>query len=188
MNEPLLALDKLVVGYQEPVIGPISLNLYIGEIVGIWGANGCGKSTLLKAIANTAKIFSGHIHKKPGLTTSWQFQRPIRLPAMPFSGQEYLRYANADCKTPPATIKPWLKRRVDTLSGGQFQLLAVWACLGSWADLILLDEPTNNLDPNSETLLVELLNANPEQRGILLVSHEHTFLHKACTRVVDVGQ
>jgi zinc transport system ATP-binding protein len=43
------------------------------------------------------------------------------------------------------------------LSGGQYQLLCVWAALTGGANLVLLDEPTNNLDPNHESVLAEML-------------------------------
>ena len=48
------------------------------------------------------------------------------------------------------------KKRVDSLSGGQFQLLSSWACLASPSRLILLDEPTSALDEET-TLVVELI-------------------------------
>jgi energy-coupling factor transporter ATP-binding protein EcfA2 len=56
---------------------------------------------------------------------------------------------------------------------------------------VLLDEPTNNMDPRHELLLTELLstpNPGPDQlRGVLLVSHERAFLEGACTRVLEIG-
>ncbi|KOR29738.1 hypothetical protein TI03_01550 [Achromatium sp. WMS1] len=186
MNKPLIKLVDLVAGYNEPVVGPLSLQINQGEVIGIWGTNGCGKSTLLKAIANNARIFAGHIEKSSGLTLSWQIQQPIRLEEMPFSCQEYLYYAQAQRKELPKRLIPWLNKRIDKLSGGQFQLLAVWAILGSAANLVLLDEPTNNLDPTSEAILIEILAAEQGKRAILLVSHERNFLNQSCNRVFEI--
>lgn len=187
MSQPLLAADGLVTGYSKPVIGPLSFSVQAGEVVGLWGANGCGKSTLLRAIADKARIFEGNLERPPGLTLGWQMQQPVRLEEMPLNGHDYLRYAQASRETPPARLTPWLHRRVDTLSGGQFQLLAVWSILGGFADLVLLDEPTNNLDPDSEQLLTEMLRSEQGHRAALLVSHEREFLENACNRVLEIG-
>jgi zinc transport system ATP-binding protein len=187
MSQPLLTANGLVAGYSKPVIGPLSFSIRPGEVVGLWGANGCGKSTLLRAIASRARIFEGDLERKPDLTLAWQMQQPVRLDEMPLNGQDYLRYAQSDRETPPARLTPWLHRRIDKLSGGQFQLLAVWAVLGGWSDLVLLDEPTNNLDPGGEQLLAEMLRSEQGHRAALVVSHERRFLELACSRILEVG-
>jgi zinc transport system ATP-binding protein len=186
MASPLLEAIDLVAGYRRPVIGPLSFRIQPGEVIGIWGANGCGKSTLLKAVADSARLFQGRIDRQPGLTLAWQTQNPVRLDEMPFSGWEYLRYAGADREPPPARLSDWLERRVDRLSGGQFQLLAAWAILATRADLVLLDEPTNNLDPEGESLLTDMLRSEQGHRSVLLVSHERHFLQRACSRVLEI--
>lgn len=183
----MLTADGLVAGYAKPVIGPLSFSVAAGEVVGLWGANGCGKSTLLRAIAGKARVFAGRLERPPGMTIGWQLQQPVRLDEMPLNGHDYLRYARADREAPPARLLPWLPRRVDTLSGGQFQLLAVWATLGGIADLVLLDEPTNNLDPDSEQLLSEMLRWGQGHRAALVVSHERRFLEAACNRVLEIA-
>jgi len=188
MPQPLLVANGLVTGYTDPVIGPLSFSIGPGEVVGLWGANGCGKSTLLRAIANKARIFEGGIEQRPGLTLAWQIQQPVRLDEMPLNGHDYLRYAQADREAAPARMNPWLDRRIDTLSGGQYQLLAVWAILGGWVDLVLLDEPTNNLDPQGQQILAEILKTEQGTRAVLLVSHEHSFLEQACDRVIDIAE
>jgi zinc transport system ATP-binding protein len=187
MSDHLITANELVAGYIEPVIGPLSFSVYPGEVVGLWGANGSGKSTLLRALAKQARIFSGAIETRTGLSLAWQMQQPVRLDEMPLNGHDYLRYAQADRETPPERMLSWLDRRIDTLSGGQFQLLAVWAILGGWADLVLLDEPTNNLDPAGQESLVEILKTEQDMRAVLLVSHEHTFLEQACDRVININ-
>lgn len=187
MPGPLLVVRDLTAGYCTPVVGPLTLQVDPGEVVGIWGPNGSGKSTLLKAIASAARIFAGRVETRPGLSLGWLLQQPVRLDEMPFSGSEYLRYAGA-WREPPARLRALLERRIDTLSGGQFQLLAVWAVLGSTADLILLDEPTNNLDPDTEAELVAILRTTPVTRAVLLVSHERAFLEQACQRLYEIGK
>ncbi|HSG64248.1 MAG TPA: ATP-binding cassette domain-containing protein [Gammaproteobacteria bacterium] len=188
MSDTLLALDAVETGYAAPVIGPLSLRIDRGEIVGLAGPNGAGKSTLLKAIADGAQIFGGRITRKPGLTIAWMEQQHVRLARMPFNGWEYLRFANADEDAPPPRLRNWLDQRVDSLSGGQFQLLSCWTALGTKAELVLLDEPTNNLDEESMSALRDLLIQGRDDRAILLVSHDRDFLEQVSGRVVDVGR
>jgi ATPase subunit of ABC transporter with duplicated ATPase domains len=186
MPQPLLVVNGLVAGYAEPVIGPFSFSVGPGEVIGLWGANGSGKSTFLRAIANKARIFEGKLERRTDLTLAWLMQQPVRLNEMPLNGHDYLRFAQADREQPSARMIPWLDQRIDRLSGGQFQLLAVWAILAGWADLVLLDEPTNNLDPKGQQILAEILKSEQGTRAVLLVSHEHGFLEQACDRVIDM--
>jgi zinc transport system ATP-binding protein len=188
MSQPLLVVNGLVAGYAEPVIGPLSFSVGPGEVIGLWGANGSGKSTLLRAIANKARIFEGGLKRRAELSLAWQMQQTVRLDEMPLNGHDYLRFAQADREEPSPRMLAWLDQRIDSLSGGQFQLLAVWAILAGWADLVLLDEPTNNLDPEGQQILAEILKSEQGTRAVLLVSHEQSFLEQACDRVIDIDE
>lgn len=185
-NCKLLCVHELVAGYRKPVTRPVSFRLDEGEVIGLWGHNGCGKSTLLKALSGQARCFSGDIEKRPGLTLDYQMQQPVRLDEMPLNGHEFLRFAGASREPAPARLRQWLERRIDRLSGGQFQLLTLWAVLGGNADLVLLDEPTNNLDPEGQHLLSEILQNEQGRRSVLMVSHEREFLQAACSRVIEL--
>jgi ATPase subunit of ABC transporter with duplicated ATPase domains len=184
--ETLLALDGLVAGWSQPVVGPVSLSLGAGDIVGLWGANGCGKSTLLAAVARQAKVFAGSVLRAPGLTLAMQTQAAVRLAPLPVTGRELLRVAGADAAGLPPTLAAAAAQRLDRISGGQHQLLSVWAALAGAARLVLLDEPTNNLDPLHTALLGDLLAARRQDRAVLLVSHERAFLDAHCTRVLEI--
>lgn len=184
---PLLTLTGLTAGWDRPVVGPLSLEVHGGEVIGLWGPNGCGKSTLLAAIADGARVFAGSIRRALRLTLAVQSQHPVRVAPLPLTGRDLLRAAGADVGRLPSSLSGTLRRRVDRLSGGQYQLLCVWAALTGGADLVLLDEPTNNLDPDHESLLAEMLKGQSADRAVLLVSHEQTFLEHVCSRVIEVG-
>lgn len=186
MTGVLLDVRDVETGYSNPVLGPLSFQVQAGQVLGLVGPNGSGKSTLLKAIGDSARIFAGAIERKPGLSIAWMEQHAIRLPEMPFSGWEYLHYAEAEAESPPALLEEWLDQRIDSLSGGQFQLLRCWAALGSRAELVMLDEPTNNLDLDSEHALASVLGGDYPDRGVLLVSHDRDFLQQVCDSVMDV--
>jgi ABC-type Mn2+/Zn2+ transport system ATPase subunit len=186
-SSPLLVLDGLVAGYSAPVVGPVSLTVARGEIVGLTGPNGSGKTTLVNTVIGTARVISGHLRKAPGLRVNVQRQHPVRLPEMPFTGRDVLRLVGAD-RQAPDSIRPFVERRIDRLSGGQFQLLQVWASLSAAADLVILDEPTTNMDPASKASLEEILRASHELVGsILVISHDHAFLERVTDRIVRIG-
>lgn len=185
---PLLEMSALSVGYEGPLFEPVDLRLHEGEVVGIWGPNGAGKSTLLKAIAGAAPVLGGRIRRRPGLRLGVQQQHPVRLPEMPLTGREFLRLMRAADGPPPGRLRAALDRRIDRLSGGQFQLLAIWASLAGEADLVLLDEPTNNLDPDSTTALAEILPRLPPRRAVVLVSHERDFIERTCSKRLELGR
>lgn len=182
--QPLLQVENLVTGYQTPITSPVSFNLYVGSVLGLCGANGVGKSTVIRAIMGTARIFSGAIHKNAHIIH--QAQHPVQLKQMPIRGDELLRLCGVKTDNLPQRLQTLLPQRLDKLSGGQLQLLQIWACLGSGADIIILDEPTNNLDPESITIVHEGLQQLQPHQAALLVSHEATFIQQACTRVQEI--
>lgn len=182
----LLRLEQISVGYQQPILANVSFEVITGEVLGLSGSNGCGKSTLMKALSGEARIFSGTITKAPNLSISLQKQHPPRLANFPLSAQEYLRLMHAHETQLPPRLSALGQKRVDSLSGGQFQLLSIWACLASPSRLVLLDEPTNNLDPAGVTLLLEMLANRRADQGIALISHDHDFVQAATTRQIDL--
>jgi ATPase subunit of ABC transporter with duplicated ATPase domains len=184
----VLTVEALVAGYNAPVVGPVDLNVSAGEVVGFVGPNGSGKTTVLNAIVGVARVFSGRILRQEGIRVAVQQQRPVRLSEMPLTGREYLTLTSAHRRPTPDALVPLLPVRLDRLSGGQYQLLHVWACLGSPAELILLDEPTNNMDTEAITALKELLLESRERGvGVVVVSHVRDLIDAVSTRVVSIG-
>jgi ATPase subunit of ABC transporter with duplicated ATPase domains len=185
---PLLDLDNVVAGYTAPIVGPVSLIVQRNDIVGLTGPNGSGKTTLVNAIIGTARVMDGRLRKAPGLRVNVQRQHPVRLPEMPFTGIDLLHLVGAGDRPVPDSIRAFVERRIDRLSGGQFQLLQVWACLSAAADLVILDEPTTNMDPTSKASLEAILRASHELVGsILVISHDHDFLERVTSRIVRIG-
>jgi ATPase subunit of ABC transporter with duplicated ATPase domains len=185
----VLSVEALVAGYTTPVVGPLDLNVSPGEVIGLVGPNGSGKTTVLNAIIGLASVFEGQIVRRPGLRVAVQQQRPVRLPEMPLTGREYLALTSAHRRRTPDVLVPLLPIRLDRLSGGQFQLLHVWACLGSPADLILMDEPTNSMDARAIAALKDLLlTSRGRGVGVVIVSHVRDLIDAVSTRVVAIGR
>ncbi len=183
----LLRIEALQAGYRAPVMRPVTLEVEAGEIVGLRGPNGSGKSTLLKAISGTARVFAGRITRRPGLRISHQHQNPLPLENVPLAGRELLALTAASPAGLPEWIAAVLERRLDKLSGGQLQFLQVWAALKAPAELILLDEPTNNLDREGIAFLQQELRSNRGRSSVILISHEAEFLSAVSSRIVELA-
>ena len=184
----LLRVTALTAGWpgaHRPVCGPLSFALAPGEILGIGGANGAGKSTLLAAIAGSARLFAGSVERRPGLRLAHQRQLPPAFAGVPFNGHDLLALTGASSAGLPPWLASRLALRLDTLSGGQRQFLHLWASLQAPADLVMLDEPTNNLDPAGVAALeVALRRRAADGVGLLLVSHDAAFIAAVCDRVL----
>lgn len=182
----LLELIEVRAGYAQPVVGPVSFSISPGEVLGLKGVNGVGKTTLLKLLTGEARLFAGRINRQPGLTVSHHRQRPERPPELPLTGNEVLRIAAVPTGNLPARVAVLGQRCLDEMSGGEFQLLHAWACLAGPSRLVLLDEPTNNLDQDAINLLQAELKTLSTDRGVLLVSHDTPFLEASCDRIVPL--
>lgn len=185
-SRPLLGGHALSVGWgQQVIVGPVDLTLQRGEILGLTGPNGVGKSTLLGALAGSAQCMGGTLEKAPGLRIALQTQQTPPVMGLPLNGHELLRLTHA----PPDGLPPWLAHkldwRLDRLSGGQRQYLALWAILQTPADVILLDEPTNNLDEAGCQHLAGAIRSRAASGvGIVLVSHDADFVVTVCDRTL----
>ncbi len=181
-----IELDRLEAGYDRAVVGPLSFTLDVGEIVALWGPNGSGKTTAMNAIGGGAHVFAGEVRKQPGLRVSHQHQNPLSLRDIPLSGRELLALTGSAAAALPAALQPLLARRLSELSGGQLQLLQVWACLTAPVDVVMLDEPTNNVDAAGVELLRQVIADARDGRGVLLVSHDRRFVEALGARIVEV--
>jgi ATPase subunit of ABC transporter with duplicated ATPase domains len=183
----LLEAADLVAGYAAPVVGPVTFSLARGEVLGIVGPNGCGKSTLLGVIAGSVRCFGGEVRRADGLRVTLQTQRQPRIDGLPLAGHELLALTGASSQGLPPWLGDRLDCRLDQLSGGQRQYLHLWACLQAPGDVVLLDEPTNNLDPAGVRHLTSALRARAVQgAGVIVVSHDEGFVAASCQRILTL--
>ncbi|WP_018881577.1 MULTISPECIES: ATP-binding cassette domain-containing protein [unclassified Thioalkalivibrio] len=168
-------------GFDRPVLGPLSLDVPTGAQWALTGPNGIGKSLLLKAVTGQARVHSGTLRLGPATRVSLLAQDHPRRDPWPLCGHDWFRAMGA---TPPdqPRVQALLDRRLDRLSGGQWQLLRLAAALHSSAHrppgerLVLLDEPANHLDAEVRGDAVDLITSLPAATTLVMTSHDDEFL------------
>ena len=198
---PLLQIDDLAKRYGDvAVFDGVSLTMQPGEIVALLGESGVGKSTLLNCIAGLDRADRGRVtitgravhalsdHDAARLrrdALGFVFQAFHVLPhlsvadnvALPLLLQGWRERARIDARVNALLAEVGLAalaaRRPRQLSGGQLQRVAIARALVHRPALILADEPTGNLDPDTAARVLDLLCAQARQHGAgcLIVTH-----------------
>lgn len=203
----MLQVEGLRTAYGRiPVLHGIDLEVAEGEFVGILGHNGMGKTTLLKALIGLLKPTGGSIRfADTDVTREPAFKRNRRGMGYVPQGREIfpnlsvldnLRLAFAMQKVDESKVleevleefprlKPLLDRAGRVLSGGEQQILALARCLCGGPKLILLDEPTEGIQPSIIEEIVDILKMLRDKRGltVVLVEQNLDFISALSQRV-----
>jgi ATPase subunit of ABC transporter with duplicated ATPase domains len=187
----VLTLENLKLERGEKLILE-NLNLHVrcGERLALVGANGGGKSTLLKAILGQLPISSGKIVQGVGLSIYWAGQNTEELDEHE-TLKDALLAANPDLETrelfallASLGLPKDPTRAIATLSGGQRTRLSLARLSVTKAHLLILDEPTNNLDIDAIQALEKLL---LEFSGtILFASHDRKLLENVASKTLEI--
>ena len=205
MTGPLLRVEQLAKHYgQAPVFDHVSFEVARGEVVAILGESGVGKSTLLNALAGLDAPSAGRVelagralqglgdtalahwrranvgfvfqasHVLPHLTVA----QNIALPLLLLGRADADRVGRMLAAVGLAGFDTRLPR---TLSGGQLQRVAIARALVHRPPLVLADEPTGNLDPNTAERIIELLATQVRAEGAacVLVTHSRAAAARA---------
>jgi len=207
MSSPTLEISNVSFSYpQVQVLKDVNLTLHRDEFLGIVGPNGGGKSTLLKLILGLLKPDAGEIRvlerspeqARPLLGYVPQFATfdskfPIKVRDTVMQGRfgtraHQLFYTRADrLKTAEAMertdILDLQDQPMTALSGGQRQRVLIARALACDPQLLLLDEPTANIDPYHGENIFGLLHRLHDEVSIVLISHDIGFITRCVTRV-----
>lgn len=167
----------------EQVLKSCSLEVPKGEFWMLLGANGSGKSTLLRLLAQLLTPQAGEIRILH--PAGFVFQNPDHQLVMPTVGAD-VAFGLVEEKLPPAQVRQRVKealsavnllelqrRPIYALSGGQKQRVAIAGAIARQCEVLLLDEPTALLDPDSQLDLVAQVQNLVKSRGLtaLWVTH-----------------
>ena len=204
----LLNVTGLHGGYGKiPILTGINFHLGEKEFVGILGHNGMGKTTLLKTLMGHLKATGGSVVLSGNEITKWKPEKRALagigyvpqgrqiFPAL--SVMENLQLATVQNSQGSdglidrlledfPRLKPLLDRRGGVLSGGEQQLLALARCLAASPKLILLDEPTEGIQPSIIEEIQERLHHFKTEYGIsfVLVEQNLEFIRSLSDRVM----
>lgn len=207
----IIKLEKVSFCYKvKPILQDINLSIDEGDFIGIIGPNGGGKTTLLKLLMGMLIPHTGKIKifgENPKISRDkisyvpqiYQIDRefPISTLEMVLLGtikDSFLGFYKKKIKKKAKDLleKVGLKDNIHKpfgkLSGGQSQRALIARALISDPKILILDEPTANIDPESEKAIFDILINSNKKRTILMVSHDlHTIVSEV-KKVITVRQ
>lgn len=201
MSEPesnaLVRLQGATLGYgAEPVLEGVDLAVERGELLALVGRNGSGKSTLLAALLGTLTPLAGSRSGSPRI--GYAPQRGELDPVFPFLSEEVVamgllgrgrvRRSEQRQKVAAALERAGLAEQARVpfrdLSGGQRQRAMIARALVAEPELLVLDEPTNDLDVQGQAEVVALVRRlHSAGTTLVLVSHALELVHALAQRV-----
>jgi ABC-type multidrug transport system ATPase subunit len=195
-------------GRPVRAVGPISLKLAPGQVLGLLGPNGSGKSTTLKALAGlvapsagSCRIMSCVAGTDGARAAVGYLPESVRL-APHQTGREFLCYC-AGLSSLPAdrvaqrvdTVLGWaglgaaVDQRIATYSKGMQQRLGLAQAVLHEPQVLLLDEPSSGLDPAGRVFLTRLIRELArEGRTVVFSSHLLAQAEEICDRIAILGQ
>jgi zinc transport system ATP-binding protein len=212
MGNSIISIKDVSFSYSGPVVlEGVNLEVEDGEFLGVVGPNAGGKSTLLKLILGLLEPVSGtvdvlgcnpeSVSRKIGYVPQYPaFGRdfPItveQVVLMGCLGNSSLFGGNsrqdrwiAHRAMVETEVESLAKRQISTLSGGQLQRVLVARALACEPRILILDEPTANIDMRVESDIFDLLRHLNQRMTIILVSHDVGFISQYVSRVACLNR
>ena len=203
----IIKLENVTFDYSGGLeaLKDVSLEIEQGDFLCIVGENGSGKSTLVKCILGLKNINKGKIEVKERIgylpqMTEIQNNFPATIEEIVLSGtipnnKAKIFYTKEDKKKAREVLEQLnlydiRKKCFYELSGGQKQRVLIARALCSTEKVIILDEPTNGLDPKIAIQIYEMLHKLNEETGltVIMVSHDIERAIKYASRVVEMQE
>ena len=193
----MLEVANLSVNYRHtPAVENVSFTLQPGQATGLLGSNGAGKSTLVKAILGLIPLADG-VAKWSNKPVSkqlnkvayvpqrsqidWDYpvtvERAVMMGRVATTGwfRNHSRQSKLLVRNALERVGMWQyrQRQIRELSGGQQQRVFLARAIAQEADLLLFDEPFNNVDRQTETIIFDIFaELKAQQKALLVISHD----------------
>ena len=213
-NEPLLEINDLSSGYDGvPIVREVSLKINAGEILGIVGRNGVGKTTLVETIMGflpcsigdiffsglkindkssnfRAQLGIGYVPQGRGLFTKLTVEENLRMGERISKKRNNIEFKKLYEFFP--ILSDRRRQKAGTLSGGEQQMLAIGRALRGNPSLLVLDEPSEGIQPNIVSQIGELIRNLNSEVGltVLLIEQNIKLILETVKRclVVEKGE
>jgi len=204
LENNLLSLSRLVIGYDKPLSEPITLKVGPGEIVAVLGSSGIGKTTLLRTIANLVMPLSGtakthvdrvgglgYIPQNLGLVRHGTVAHNVALGAGVRMKWSFSMYAERRERVLEALSAVGMEHKasepVRRLSGGQKRRVATARTLAQRPKLILADEFLSELDDTNATAVMDaVFPLLMDGSSLIMVEHNEEHALKYATRIWEL--
>lgn len=208
----VLQVEEIVFNYNShPALRDVTFAVQSGEMVGIVGPNGSGKSTLLKVMSRALVPLAGKVclnsiplgelprrliarqmavvQQHESVAFDFTVAQVVLMGRLPYLGRFGPEKDGdrrvAELAMQAAGVAHLSSRRVSQLSGGEYQRVALARALAQDASVLLLDEPTGNLDLKYQVHTLELLHGlAKEGRTILVTLHDLNLASQHCDRLL----
>jgi ATP-binding cassette, subfamily F, member 3 len=176
---------------EKTVLRPFDLVIRNGERVAIVGPNGAGKTTLIQAMLGRLEPGKGAVRLGPAVVSGYYSQEQETLPGnqtpldyvrriKPLNEQQAISFLSSLLLERDTSLTP-----IRNLSGGERARVQIGGMILGGANLLILDEPTNNLDIPAIEALEEALLAF--EGTLVTVSHDRYFLERVCNRTLALA-
>ena len=194
---PLVSIKDVSLSlHHRPLVTHLTFTLEQGESVSIVGPNGAGKTTLLRILCGlyrgyqgSAQILGREVKHEPVESLARLVSLvPQRMEFLPgFTVAEYMELSGPQ-KGPQVSglIADLQDRLLPELSGGELQRVIIAGAVAQGVTLLLLDEPSSNLDPSGRNQVEQVLKTCREEFGVsyLLVTHDISLALRCCSRML----
>ena len=191
-DQVILEVEDLQIGYDRPLLSPLTFRMMVGDKLVIRGFNGVGKTTLLKTLMGRLPKLGGDFYLYHGDTIGY-FEQDLVWPCDMWTPLEYLASVHPDRQ--PKELRAALSRcgvkrdhmmqTVGTLSGGEQSKVKLAQLSLQRSHLLVLDEPTNHLDQNAKEALIRAV--QDFAGAVIMVTHEAGFYERITDWVIELG-
>jgi len=181
-----------VIKNKVQILSNINLKIQKNDFITVIGPNGAGKSMLLKCLMGFYSPSSGEIQRQDNLKIGYMPQKFISNNMIPLDVKYFLSIGKKTSKTmldkiiEQTSISSLLDKSLHILSGGQLQRVLMARALLGEPNLLILDEPAQNLDISGQISFYKLLDKIYKQNDIsvIMVSHDLHFVMASSAKVI----